>query len=187
VKKFKKNKQKVKKFGGVLKTIKPTKSFPSQPSHSLHEETKSYTQENLKRQKMEELVVTPSPVQRADPNQPTVHKRCKMVFKLMETREIDIINAPLPPKHPRIMELYEDFNVFNKVKKAFDEGRYSNTYQLGLDLRKIFDCYKKIYFEDPNKVKQVTDLELYFEELFEDLENQPIGAPEADVPTSARN
>jgi hypothetical protein len=110
-----------------------------------------------------------------------------MVFKLMETREIDIINVPLPPKHPKIMELFEDFNVFNKVKKAFDEGAYSNTYQLGLDLRKIFDCYKKVYFDDQEKVKQVTSLELYFEELFEDLENQPIRAPEVDLPASTRN
>jgi len=38
------------------------------------------------------------------------------------------------------MELSEDFKLFKKVKKDFDDGKYSNTYNLGHDLRKVFDC-----------------------------------------------
>lgn len=110
-----------------------------------------------------------------------------MMFKLMNVHSsIDLINTPLPPKHPKITEIWQDFTTFKKISKEFEEGKvYQDTFKLGLEIRKCFNCYTKIYCDEQDKLDQVAELEIYFEGFFEGLDNKAIGAsvePEAVQP-----
>lgn len=88
-----------------------------------------------------------------------------MMFRFMEMHsDIDLVNAPMPPKHPKVAEIWQDFTTWKKISEKFADGKtYTDTYKLGLDIRKCFNCYQKIYFDDPDKLNKLSELQIYFE------------------------
>lgn len=51
----------------------------------------------------------------------------------------------------------------NKIELNFKMNKYSNTFQVGSDFRKMWNVNYKLHAEDPDKVQKIKDMQSYFD------------------------
>ena len=90
----------------------------------------------------------------------------------------------LDPNHPKFAELSKDFINLNSIQLNFRQGKYQSTFQLGLDIRKMWTNAFKLFSDDPAKYSKTQEIQQYFEKVFVELDNKPLVQP---LPTSQPN
>lgn len=60
------------------------------------------------------------------------------------------------------------------IENKFREGKYTNTFQLGNDLRKMWTFAFKLHSRDPEKYQKTIDIQQYFEKIFEEYDNKSL-------------
>ena len=81
---------------------------------------------------------------------------------------------PLDPGHPRFNELAKEFTNLNSIMINFRQGKYPTTFQLGIDIEKMWSIFFKLYSEEPEKYGKIQEIRKYFEKVFVDLQNKPL-------------
>ena len=76
---------------------------------------------------------------------------------------ISLFLQPLDPAHPRYHELKDNFINLNKIELNMLNNKYSSTFHLGLDFRKMWKNSMKLYIDDPEKINKIQQIQTYFD------------------------
>lgn len=108
-------------------------------------------------------------------NPKDIRQRCEHVFQLLRCHpSIHLFVEPLDPNHPKFNEVVKDFINLHMIELNFRSGKYTSTFHLGLDIRKMWATAYKLYIDDPEKYQKTQDINQYFEKIFADLDNKPL-------------
>ena len=89
-------------------------------------------------------------------NPKDVKQQCENIFALLKCHgSISLFLQPLDPNHPRFNELKDDFINLHKIELNFRSNKYSSTFHLGLDFRKMWKNAMKLYMDDPDKIFKI--------------------------------
>jgi hypothetical protein len=61
------------------------------------------------------------------------------------------------------MELQGEFINLHKIELNFRSNKYATTFQLGLDVRKMWNLGYKLFQDDPEKIAKTTAIQQYFD------------------------
>jgi hypothetical protein len=111
----------------------------------------------------------------APANPKDTKQRCEQMFQLLSCHpSVDLFMQTLDPNHPKFAELSKDFINLNSIQLNFRQGKYQSTFQLGLDIRKMWTNAFKLFSDDPAKYSKTQDIQQYFEKVFVELDNKPL-------------
>jgi hypothetical protein len=102
-------------------------------------------------------------IQKKQSNPPANYKdtrqRIENIFSLLEGHpSCYLFIAPLDPTHPKFAEIQNGFINMNTIKNNFRQCRYSTTFQLSHDIRKMWTQGFKLYERDPETYSKVQDI-----------------------------
>eukprot|EP00347_Sterkiella_histriomuscorum_P022025 403331949 len=108
-------------------------------------------------------------------NPKEVKQRCETLFQTLKCHpSISLFLSPLEISHPRFAEIQPDFINLHKIELNFQQGKYNSTFNLGNDFRKMWQVGLKLYAEDPIKINKIHEIQIYFDQIFQELENKPL-------------
>lgn len=85
-------------------------------------------------------------------NPKDIRQKCEHVFQLLRCHpSIHLFVQPLDPSHPKFNEVSRDYINLHMIELNFRSGKYQSTFQLGLDIRKMWTLAYKLYSDDPDK------------------------------------
>ena len=113
--------------------------------------------------------------QSAPANYKDIRQRVEGIFNLLRSHPSGhIFLDPLDPTHPKFSEIQNEFINLHKIENNFRQGKYPSTFQLGHDIRKMWAQGFKLYERDPENYNKVQNIQKYFEDIFQEIENKPL-------------
>ena len=93
-----------------------------------------------------------------------IKDKCEGIFQALKCHSSGhLFLQPLDANHPRMLEVAKDFINLHSIEQNYRVGKYTTTYTLGMDIRKMFQMAFKLYKDDSFKYQQTKDIQLYFE------------------------